>query len=69
MPGTRACSSSRCSPFTFYESVTRDALSTDTIALLRAKGHELLEGGNQGVVEVIVYDAADDILEGGLDRR
>jgi gamma-glutamyltranspeptidase/glutathione hydrolase len=47
----------------------RLALSNDTIALLRAKGHQLLEGGNQGVAEVIVYDAAHDVLEGGLDRR
>jgi gamma-glutamyltranspeptidase / glutathione hydrolase len=47
----------------------RLALSNDTIALLRARGHQLLEGGNQGVAEVIVYDAAHDVLEGGMDRR
>jgi gamma-glutamyltranspeptidase/glutathione hydrolase len=47
----------------------RLALSSDTLALLRAKGHQLLEGGNQGVAEVIVYDVTNDVLEGGLDRR
>jgi len=47
----------------------RLALSSDTIALLRAKGHQLLEGGNQGVAEVIVYDVTNDVLEGGMDRR
>ena len=47
----------------------RLALSSDTIALLQAKGHQLLEGGNQGVAEVIVYDFTHDVLEGGMDRR
>jgi gamma-glutamyltranspeptidase/glutathione hydrolase len=47
----------------------RLALSSDTSALLRAKGHQLLEGGNQGVAEVIVYDFTNNVLEGGLDRR
>ncbi len=47
----------------------RLALSSDTIALLRAKGHQLLEGGNQGVAEVIVYDSTNNVLEGGMDRR
>jgi hypothetical protein len=28
-----------------------------------------VQGGNQGVAEVIVYNAVDDILEGGVDRR
>ena len=50
-------------------SYERLALSSDTLALLRAKGHQLLEGGNQGVAEVIVYDVTNDVLEGGLDRR
>jgi gamma-glutamyltranspeptidase/glutathione hydrolase len=47
----------------------RFSLSPDTIALLRARGHELSETTSQGVAEVIIYNAADDILEGGVDRR
>lgn len=39
------------------------------MAALRAEGHEVLQGGSQGVAEVILYNAADDILEGGVDRR
>ena len=45
------------------------ALSADTLAALRARGHEIVAGGDQGAAEVIVYNAADDTLEGGLDRR
>src|SRR5438093_4797351 len=44
----------------------RYALSPDTIALLRAKGHELREGGSQGVDEVIVIDPATGMLVGGV---
>ncbi len=47
----------------------RFALSPDTVALLRAKGHDLRESGSQGVAEVIVYNPADDVLEGAVDRR
>jgi len=47
----------------------RFSLSPDTLAALRAKGHDVVQGGNQGVAEVIVYNAVDDILEGGVDRR
>jgi gamma-glutamyltranspeptidase/glutathione hydrolase len=43
--------------------------SADTIAMLRAMGHTLQQTTNQGVAQVIVYNAADDMLEGGLDRR
>jgi gamma-glutamyltranspeptidase/glutathione hydrolase len=50
-------------------SYERHALSKETVALLRAKGHEVLESGHQGVAEVIVHDAAHDALEGGVDRR
>ncbi len=33
-------------------------------------GHTLFQSGShQGVAEVIVYDAAADVLEGGVDRR
>jgi hypothetical protein len=27
------------------------------------------EGGGQGVAQVIIYDAKDDMLDGGSDRR
>lgn len=44
------------------------SLSPDTLAALRAKGHRLDEGGNQGVAEVIV-ESSGSVLEGGVDRR
>ena len=51
----------------------RYGLSPDTIALLRARGHEVKEGegdqATQGVAEGVLYDAAADMLEGGADRR
>jgi len=47
----------------------RFGLSPDTVALLEAKGHRLQQIRNQGVAEVIVYNAKDDMLEGGCDRR
>jgi gamma-glutamyltranspeptidase/glutathione hydrolase len=51
----------------------RYGLSPDTIALLRARGHDVKEGegeqATQGVAEGILYDAATDTLEGGADRR
>jgi gamma-glutamyltranspeptidase/glutathione hydrolase len=51
----------------------RHGLSPDTVALLRARGHEVkeLEGewATQGVAEGVLYDAAADMLEGGADRR
>ena len=50
-------------------SYERYGLSSDTLIALRAMGHELDEGTHQGVAEVIVYDAARDVVEGGLDRR
>ena len=43
--------------------------SADTIAALKNMGHTLQQGDNQGVAQVIVYNAGDDMLEGGLDRR
>ena len=43
--------------------------SADTLGILREMGHTLQQGGNQGVAQVIVYDPANDLLEGGLDRR
>jgi len=47
----------------------RFGLSPDTLAGLRAKGHEVLQSGHQGVAEVIVFDPVDDVLQGGVDRR
>ena len=43
--------------------------SPDTIKELQRRGHTLREGGNQGVAQVITYDPAEDLLEGGNDRR
>jgi gamma-glutamyltranspeptidase/glutathione hydrolase len=50
-------------------SYERFALSPDTLALLKAKGHTLQQGGSQGFAEVIVYSSDDEMLEGGVDRR
>jgi gamma-glutamyltranspeptidase/glutathione hydrolase len=47
----------------------RFGFSVDTIAKLRAMGHQVVEDTRQGVAEVIVLDAAADVLEGALDRR
>ncbi len=48
----------------------RFGFSTDTLRALRAKGHTVVEGTyNQGVAEVIVVNATEKILEGGVDRR
>jgi gamma-glutamyltranspeptidase/glutathione hydrolase len=43
--------------------------SPDTIALLKKMGHTVEQDGNQGVAQVIVVNAQDGWLEGGLDRR
>jgi len=44
--------------------------SPDTIKELERRGHSLREGrGGQGVAQVIVFNAKDDMLEGGSDRR
>jgi gamma-glutamyltranspeptidase / glutathione hydrolase len=43
--------------------------SPDTIKDLERRGHTLREGGGQGVAQVIIYDAKEDVLEGGNDRR
>ena len=44
-------------------------LSADTVAALEQRGHILQSGGYQGVAQVIVYNAQEDVLEGGSDRR
>src|SRR5581483_8811094 len=43
--------------------------SPDTIKELQRRGHTLREGGGQGVAQVIVFDAKNDVLEGGTDHR
>jgi gamma-glutamyltranspeptidase/glutathione hydrolase len=43
--------------------------SPDTIRELSRRGHILKEGDTQGVAQIIIYDAKEDILEGGSDRR
>jgi gamma-glutamyltranspeptidase / glutathione hydrolase len=43
--------------------------SPDTIAELQRRGHTLQEIREQGTAQVIVYNAKDDMLEGGTDRR
>ena len=47
----------------------RFGLSPDTIELLRAKGHDLREVDSQGVAQGVLYDAKENVLEGGTDRR
>ena len=44
-------------------------LSPDTVAELERRGHTLQVSGAQGTAQVIVYNAKEDILEGGSDRR
>jgi gamma-glutamyltranspeptidase/glutathione hydrolase len=43
--------------------------SPDTVKELERRGHTLREIDAQGVAQVIVYDASNDVLEGGSDRR
>lgn len=47
----------------------RFSLSPDTLAVVRAKGHDVVQGGTQGAAEVIINNAVDNVLEGGVDRR
>jgi gamma-glutamyltranspeptidase / glutathione hydrolase len=44
-------------------------LSADTTAELERRGHTLRVGGGQGVAQVIVFNAKEDVLEGGTDGR
>jgi gamma-glutamyltranspeptidase / glutathione hydrolase len=47
----------------------RYGLSPDTVAELEKRGQVLQAAGSQGVAQVIIYNAKDDVLEGGSDRR
>ncbi len=50
-------------------SYERQGFSPDTVKELERRGHVLRPGGAQGVAQVIIYNAADGVLEGGTDRR
>src|SRR5688572_5928655 len=50
-------------------SLERYGFSADTIATLKAMGHTVAEGGNQGAAQVIVFNQKENMLEGGVDRR
>jgi gamma-glutamyltranspeptidase/glutathione hydrolase len=47
----------------------RNGLSADTLALLASRGHQFTTSERLGSAEVIVYNQAEDMLEGGVDRR
>jgi len=47
----------------------RWGLSPDTVKLLQAMGHELRETATQGVAEVVMVNAKENVLEGAADRR
>ena len=47
----------------------RFGLSPDTLALLKARGHTLVEFDSQGVAEGILYDPKADVIDGASDRR
>ncbi len=50
-------------------SYERQGFSPDTLRELERRGHVLKDGGAQGAAQVIIYNAADDVFEGGTDRR
>jgi gamma-glutamyltranspeptidase/glutathione hydrolase len=50
-------------------SYERTGIAADTIRELERRGHELRPGGAQGAAQVIIYNAKEDLLEGGSDRR
>ena len=45
------------------------ALSPDTLALLKQRGHALDMVKRMGAAHLILYNPADNLLEGGIDRR
>jgi gamma-glutamyltranspeptidase/glutathione hydrolase len=50
-------------------SYEKHGISPDTLAVLQSRGHAVRENERQGVAEVIIYNAKEDVLEGGVDRR
>ncbi|MCZ6673157.1 MAG: gamma-glutamyltransferase, partial [Verrucomicrobia bacterium] len=49
--------------------VEAQMFSPDTLRMLEARGHTLVQRTNQGSAEIIVYNFEEGILEGGVDRR
>jgi gamma-glutamyltranspeptidase/glutathione hydrolase len=47
----------------------RQGLSPDTLTDLARRGHTMIPSGAQGVAQVIVVNATENLLEGGSDRR
>lgn len=48
----------------------KNGLSPDTIALLKSRGHNVVENpGHQGVAEAIIWNKAEKVMEGAADRR
>jgi gamma-glutamyltranspeptidase / glutathione hydrolase len=47
----------------------KNGFSADTLALLKARGHDLRTVARQGMVTAIVNNEKDGLLEGGVDRR
>jgi gamma-glutamyltranspeptidase/glutathione hydrolase len=47
----------------------RTGFSPDTLALLQRRGHDMRAVDRQGAAQVILYNAREDMLEGGVDRR
>ena len=50
-----------------------NGLSPDTVALLRGRGHDMVKGVGETepswLPEAILYNRAEDVLEGAWDRR
>jgi gamma-glutamyltranspeptidase/glutathione hydrolase len=48
----------------------RNGISPDTLALLKQRGHTMTESPySQGVAQGIIWNKAEEVLEGGSDRR
>jgi gamma-glutamyltranspeptidase/glutathione hydrolase len=47
----------------------RDLISPDTIARLRAMGHETEAQARQGAAQLVLANGETSLLEGGSDRR
>ncbi len=47
----------------------RWGLSPDTVKLLNGMGHALQETSSQGIAEVVIVNAKENLLEGAADRR
>lgn len=47
----------------------RFAISPDSLILLKRRGHTAEAVGHMGIANVIMWNATEDVLEGGADRR